>query len=104
MAACSQKCVQEHINDLPVRQEHVNRFWAHARYREHVNKLEFAYLRRSSLIKHTLTTTIIIANASEATNCPIAAAGIGCKFGHGSMKLARHALNIQTTVREEIKK
>jgi len=38
MAACSQKCVQEHINDLPVRQEHVNRFWAHARYREHIDK------------------------------------------------------------------
>ena len=64
------------------------------------DKPEFAYLRRSSLIKHTLTTTIIIANASEATNCPIAAAGIGCN-GHGSMKLARHALNIQTTVRKK---
>lgn len=63
-------------------------------------KFEFAYLRRSSIIKHTLTTTIIIANASDATNCPIAAAGIGCN-GHGSMKLARHALNIQTTVRKK---
>ena len=40
MAACSQKCVQEHINDLPVRQEHVNRFWTPTRYREHVKKLE----------------------------------------------------------------
>lgn len=62
-------------------------------------KLEFAYLRRSSLIKHTLTTTIITANTSEATNCPIAAAGIGCN-GHGSIKLARQALNIHTTVRK----
>ena len=68
--------------------------------RQLIAKPEFAYLRRSSLIKHTLTTTIIIANASEATNCPIAAAGIGCN-GHGSMKLARHALNIQTTVRKK---
>ena len=42
MAACSQKCVQEHINDLPVRQEHVNRFWTPTRYRKHVNKLEFS--------------------------------------------------------------
>ncbi|MBR6880127.1 MAG: hypothetical protein IKN14_03510 [Clostridiales bacterium] len=50
-------------------------------------------------MKHTLTTIIITANTSEATNCPIAAAGIGCS-GHGSMKLARHALNIQTTVRK----
>ena len=65
-----------------------------------IEKFRFAYLRRSSLIKHTLTTTIIIANASEATNCPIAAAGIGCN-GHGSMKLARQALNIQTTVRKK---
>ena len=40
-AACSQNRVQEHINVLPVRQEHINRFWAHARYREHVDKLEF---------------------------------------------------------------
>ena len=53
-----------------------------------------------ALIKHTLTTIIVTANASEAINCPIAAAGIGCS-GHGSMKLARHALNIQTTVRKK---
>ena len=39
MAACSQKCVQEHINDLPVRQEHINRFGELARYWEHVDKL-----------------------------------------------------------------
>jgi hypothetical protein len=45
IAACSQKCVQEHINDLPVRQEHVNRFGELARYWEHVNKLEFTGLR-----------------------------------------------------------
>ena len=43
---------------------------------------------------------IITANTSEATNCPIAAAGIGCN-GHGSIKLARQALNIQTTVRKK---
>ena len=36
-AACSPNRVQEHINVLPVRQEHVNRFWALARYREHVD-------------------------------------------------------------------
>ena len=40
MAACSQYRVQEHINDLPVRQEHINRFGELARYWEHVDKLE----------------------------------------------------------------
>ena len=39
--ACSQNRVQEHINVLPVRQEHIHGFWAFARYREHVDKLEF---------------------------------------------------------------
>ena len=34
MAACSQKCVREHINNLPVRQEHINRFLTPARYRD----------------------------------------------------------------------
>ena len=54
----------------------------------------------SSLTKLTLTTIIMTANTSDAISCPIAAAGIGCN-GHGSMKLARHALNIQTTVRKK---
>ena len=58
------------------------------------------YFLLITLIKDTLTTIIIKANASEAISCPIAAAGIGCS-GHGSMKLARHALNIQTTVRKK---
>ena len=43
MAACSQKCVREHINDLPVRQEHINRFLTPARYREHVDMLKQRY-------------------------------------------------------------
>ena len=42
--ACSQNRVQEHINVLPVRQEHINRFLAVVRYREHVDKLEFTFM------------------------------------------------------------
>jgi hypothetical protein len=46
-SACSQNSGQEHINVLPVRQEHINRFLALVRYREHVDKLEFVTLSAS---------------------------------------------------------
>ncbi len=44
ITACSQKRGQEHINVLPVRQEHFNRFLALVRYREHVDKPELYFL------------------------------------------------------------
>lgn len=64
-----------------------------------IDKLYCDYRFLFALIKNTETIAIITASVSDAISCPMAAAGTGCN-GHGSIKLARHALNNHTTVRK----